>query len=343
MTSPRICPRKSSSAGPAAVAVPAMMSSLRAGCDDPTRRNADALRQTIRREENQENRSRVAGRAEPRAVPRPAREGHGASVQRRVRPDIRARQLPVCGLRHRAVQLRDQVRLGLRLARVLCAGERRGDRRGDGRDLGHDPHRGHVRGLRRPSRPRLPGRPRPDRATLLHQFGSIEARGGVIVEKKATFGAGCFWGVEAAFRQVDGVMKTEAGYEGGHLDNPTYEDVCSHKTGHAEVVEVTYDPEQVSYEELLGVFWAKHDPTQMNRQGWDVGDQYRSVVFVHDDEQRAAAERSKAELDASGRYRKPVVTAIEPAQTFYAAEDYHQQYLEKRGRSSCTTALAQAG
>ena len=163
------------------------------------------------------------------------------------------------------------------------------------------------------------------------------------MEKKATFGAGCFWGVEAAFRQIDGVMKTEAGYEGGHLDNPTYEDVCSHKTGHAEVVEVTYDPEQVSYEELLGVFWAKHDPTQMNRQGWDVGDQYRSVVFVHDDEQRVAAERSKAELDASGRYRKPVVTAIEPAQTFYAAEDYHQQYLEKRGRSSCTTALAQAG
>jgi len=165
----------------------------------------------------------------------------------------------------------------------------------------------------------------------------------VIVEKKATFGAGCFWGVEAAFRQIDGVMKTEAGYEGGHLDNPTYEDVCSHTTGHAEVVQVTYEPEQVSYEELLGVFWAKHDPTQMNRQGWDVGDQYRSVVFVHDDEQRVAAERSKAELDASGRYRKPVVTAIEPAQTFYAAEDYHQQYLEKRGRSSCTTALAQAG
>jgi peptide-methionine (S)-S-oxide reductase len=163
------------------------------------------------------------------------------------------------------------------------------------------------------------------------------------LEKKATFGAGCFWGVEAAFRQIDGVTKTEAGYEGGHLDNPTYEDVCSHKTGHAEVVQVTYDPEQVSYEELLGVFWAKHDPTQLNRQGWDVGDQYRSVVFVDDDEQRAAAERSKAELDASGRYRKPVVTAIEPAQTFYPAEDYHQQYLEKRGRSSCTTALAETG
>ena len=163
------------------------------------------------------------------------------------------------------------------------------------------------------------------------------------MEKKATFGAGCFWGVEAAFRQIDGVTKTEAGYEGGHLENPSYQDVCSHTTGHAEVVEVTYDAGQVSYEELLGVFWAKHDPTQMNRQGWDVGDQYRSVVFVHDGEQRAAAERSKAELDASGRYRKPVVTAIEPAQTFYAAEDYHQQYLEKCGRSSCTTALAQTG
>jgi peptide-methionine (S)-S-oxide reductase len=162
------------------------------------------------------------------------------------------------------------------------------------------------------------------------------------VEKKATFGAGCFWGVEAAFRQIDGVTKTEVGYEGGRLENPSYEDVCSHATGHAEVVQVTYDPEQISYDELLGVFWGKHDPTQLNRQGWDIGDQYRSVVFFHDDEQRVAAERSKAELDASGRYRKPVVTAIEPAQTFYPAEDYHQQYLEKRGRSSCTRALAQS-
>ncbi len=160
------------------------------------------------------------------------------------------------------------------------------------------------------------------------------------MEKKATFGAGCFWGVEAAFRQIDGVTKTEAGYEGGKLENPTYEDVCSHTTGHAEVVEVTYDPEQVSYEQLLGVFWGKHDPTQLNRQGWDVGDQYRSVVFFHDEEQRAAAEQSKAEV--SGSYRKPVVTVIEPAQTFYPAEDYHQQYLEKRGASSCTTALAES-
>jgi peptide-methionine (S)-S-oxide reductase len=161
------------------------------------------------------------------------------------------------------------------------------------------------------------------------------------LEKKATFGAGCFWGVEAAFRQVDGVAKTEVGFEGGTLANPSYRDVCSHRTGHAEVVEVTYDPERVSYEQLLDVFWGKHNPTQRNRQGFDFGDQYRSVVFVHDAEQREAAERSKAELDASGRFRKPVVTAIEPAQTFYPAEDHHQQYLEKRGRSSCTPALAQ--
>ena len=161
------------------------------------------------------------------------------------------------------------------------------------------------------------------------------------MEKKATFGAGCFWGVEAAFRQLDGVTKTEVGYEGGTLDRPTYEDVCSHTTGHAEVVEVTYDPERISYEQLLDVFWAKHDPTQLSRQGWDVGDQYRSVVFVHDEEQRAAAAASKERAQA--RHRRPIATAIEPAQTFWPAEDYHQQYLEKRGRSSCTTALAETG
>jgi peptide-methionine (S)-S-oxide reductase len=161
------------------------------------------------------------------------------------------------------------------------------------------------------------------------------------VEKKATFGAGCFWGVEAAFRQIDGVTATAVGYEGGTLENPTYEDVCSHTTGHAEVVEVTYDPEQVSYEDLLKVFWGKHDPTQLNRQGWDVGDQYRSVVFVHDDEQQEAALRSKAEEQA--HYSQPVVTQIEPAQTFHEAEDYHQQYLEKRGQSTCTPALRKVG
>jgi peptide-methionine (S)-S-oxide reductase len=161
------------------------------------------------------------------------------------------------------------------------------------------------------------------------------------VEKKATFGAGCFWGVEAAFRQLEGVTRTRAGYAGGTLDNPTYEEVCSRKTGHAEVVEVTYDPERVSYDELLEVFWGKHDPTQLNRQGWDVGDQYRSVVFFHDQEQQEVALRSKAreQQNVSG----PIVTQIEPAETFYEAEDYHQQYLEKRGRSTCTPALSRTG
>ena len=157
------------------------------------------------------------------------------------------------------------------------------------------------------------------------------------MEKKATFGAGCFWGVEAAFRQLDGVTATRVGYTGGTLENPTYEDVCSHATGHAEVVEVTYDPDVVSYEQLLEVFWRKHDPTQLNRQGWDVGDQYRSVIFVHDAEQEEAATLSKAAEQAN--WKAPIVTQIEPADTFYEAEDYHQQYLEKRGRSSCTASL----
>jgi peptide-methionine (S)-S-oxide reductase len=158
--------------------------------------------------------------------------------------------------------------------------------------------------------------------------------------KKATFGAGCFWGVEAAFRQVEGVTATRVGYSGGHTARPSYENVCSHTTGHAEVVEVTYDPEQVSYDDLLKVFWRKHDPTQLNRQGWDIGDQYRSAIFFHDEEQREAAQHSKAQ--EQDRLAAPIVTQIEPAQTFYEAEDYHQQYLEKRGRSSCTVQLARA-
>ncbi len=160
------------------------------------------------------------------------------------------------------------------------------------------------------------------------------------MENKATFGAGCFWGVEAAFRQLDGVTGTRVGYTGGTLENPTYEDVCSHRTGHAEVVEVSYDPERVSYDQLLDVFWGKHDPTQLNRQGWDIGDQYRSVIFFHDSEQEEAALRSKSREQAGGS--APIVTQIEPAETFYEAEDYHQQYLEKRGRSTCTPALRSA-
>jgi peptide-methionine (S)-S-oxide reductase len=160
------------------------------------------------------------------------------------------------------------------------------------------------------------------------------------VEKKATFAAGCFWGVEAAFRQVDGVTGTRVGYIGGHVDSPTYEQVCSHTTGHAEAVEATYDDEVVSYEQLLDVFWAKHDPTQKNRQGWDIGDNYRTEIFVHDDEQREAADASKRR--EQGRYRKEIATQITPAPSFWEAEDYHQQYLEKRGRSSCTARLQRA-
>jgi peptide-methionine (S)-S-oxide reductase len=151
----------------------------------------------------------------------------------------------------------------------------------------------------------------------------------------ATFAAGCFWGVEAAFRRVPGVLGTRAGYTGGSVPNPSYEQVCGHRTGHAEAVEVDYDPARVSYDELLTVFWEEHDPTQLNRQGPDVGDQYRSAIFVHDDEQEAAAQASKAQLAQSDRFRRPIVTQIAAAPTFYPAEDYHQQYLEKRGLAAC--------
>ncbi|MGB8275290.1 MAG: peptide-methionine (S)-S-oxide reductase MsrA [Alphaproteobacteria bacterium] len=152
---------------------------------------------------------------------------------------------------------------------------------------------------------------------------------------KATFGAGCFWGVEAAFRQVEGVTKTEVGYLGGTMVNPTYKDVCSGRTGHAEVVQVEYDPARATYAALLDVFWNIHDPTTPNRQGPDVGEQYRSAIFFHDKDQEAAARDSKAALEASRRFRRPIVTEIAPASAFYPAEDYHQQYLEKRGLASC--------
>ncbi len=151
----------------------------------------------------------------------------------------------------------------------------------------------------------------------------------------ATFAAGCFWGVEAAFRQVPGVVSTTVGYTGGTRDNPSYRQVCTGRTGHAEAVQVVYDPQRLSYDDLLSVFWDNHDPTTANRQGPDIGTQYRSAVFVHDDEQLRSATRSKDEVDASGRFRRPVVTEIVPASTFWPAEDYHQQYLEKRGLSTC--------
>lgn len=155
------------------------------------------------------------------------------------------------------------------------------------------------------------------------------------MNQKATFGAGCFWGVEAAFRQIPGVVDAAVGYAGGDFPNPTYRDVCTDMTGHAEVVEVEYDPEKVGYDELLRVFWENHDPTTLNRQGPDVGTQYRSVIFYHTPEQQAAARASKEKLDASGRFRRPIVTKIEPAPRFYRAEEYHQRYLEKRGIAHC--------
>jgi len=154
---------------------------------------------------------------------------------------------------------------------------------------------------------------------------------------KATFGAGCFWGVEEAFRQLEGVTGTAVGYLGGTLENPSYEDVCTGRTGHAEVVEVEYDPSRVSYGELLNLFWSAHDPTTLNRQGPDIGTQYRSAIFYHTPEQQAEAEASKEQLQASGRLPRPIVTEITPASQFYRAEEYHQQYLAKRGRTSCST------
>jgi len=153
--------------------------------------------------------------------------------------------------------------------------------------------------------------------------------------EKATFGAGCFWGVEAAFRQMKGVVSTAVGYMGGTLTNPTYQDVCTDRTGHAEVVQVEFDPAQVSYQDLLRVFWENHDPTTLNRQGPDVGTQYRSVIFYHTPEQQAAAQASKAALEKSGAFRRPIVTEIQPAPEFWRAEEYHQQYLEKRGLAHC--------
>ncbi|HTG83077.1 MAG TPA: peptide-methionine (S)-S-oxide reductase MsrA [Geobacteraceae bacterium] len=153
--------------------------------------------------------------------------------------------------------------------------------------------------------------------------------------EKVTFGAGCFWHVEEEFRQVAGVTATQVGYMGGTKEHPTYEEVCSHTTGHAEVVEVTYDPGRVSYDELLRVFWDCHDPTQLNRQGPDVGSNYRSVTFWHTPAQEAAALRSLEAEERSGRHRRPIVTEIIPATTFWRAEEYHQQYLAKRGTGSC--------
>jgi len=151
----------------------------------------------------------------------------------------------------------------------------------------------------------------------------------------ATFGAGCFWGVEESFRQIPGVIDTAVGYLGGDMQNPTYQDVCTDETGHAEVVEVTYDPAKVSYDQLLNTFWESHDPTTLNRQGPDIGTQYRSAIFFHSPEQERLARASKEKMQASGKFRRQIVTEITPASTFYRAEEYHQKYLAKRGLSHC--------
>ncbi len=153
--------------------------------------------------------------------------------------------------------------------------------------------------------------------------------------EKAMFGAGCFWGVEATFRQLPGVSDVAVGYAGGHLDNPTYEDVCSGKTGHAEVIEVTFDPDQVKYETLLDTFWRCHNPTTLNRQGPDIGTQYRSAIYYYNDEQRKIATHSKSAMEDTGAFRKPIVTEITVAAPFYRGEEYHQRYLEKRGLAHC--------
>jgi peptide-methionine (S)-S-oxide reductase len=153
--------------------------------------------------------------------------------------------------------------------------------------------------------------------------------------EKATFGAGCFWGVEDLFRKVEGVADAVSGYEGGTLDNPTYKDVCTNTSGHAEVVEVDFDPAQVSYATLLETFWKMHDPTTLNRQGPDTGTQYRSVIFFHTPEQQQAAKTAKAAEDQSGRHASAIVTEIVPAETFWRAEEYHQRYFEKNGGGGC--------
>jgi peptide-methionine (S)-S-oxide reductase len=153
--------------------------------------------------------------------------------------------------------------------------------------------------------------------------------------EKATFAAGCFWHVEEAFRHLEGVTTTKVGYMGGTLKNPTYEDVCTDKTGHAEVVEITYNKEKISYEELLNVFWDIHDPTTKNRQGPDIGTQYRSAIFYHTKEQQTKAEQSKKQLEQTKKYKKKIVSEITQATTFYPAEDYHQQYLAKHGLAAC--------
>ena len=176
---------------------------------------------------------------------------------------------------------------------------------------------------------------------LRYCLNSVALKFTEIPTKTAIFAAGCFWGVEETFRQLKGVVDTEVGYTGGNTANPTYKEVCTDATGHAEAVKVTYDPKLVSYDKLLDLFWKLHDPTQLNRQGPDTGTQYRSAIFCANAEQRKLAEAFKAKLEKSGKYKKPIVTEILPAATFYSAEEYHQRYLEKHGLSQCHVPTAE--
>jgi peptide-methionine (S)-S-oxide reductase len=173
--------------------------------------------------------------------------------------------------------------------------------------------------------------PEIDRQTVNSEPEQMEAKS----MKKGTFAAGCFWGVEAAFRRIEGVLSTQVGYTGGKTEDPSYRQVCGGRTGHAEAVEISFDPKKVTYEDLLEVFWVSHDPTQLNRQGPDVGSQYRSAIFYHDEDQKAAALASIKGLSDAGRFDRPIVTEVIPALAFYRAEEYHQQYLEKRGSGAC--------
>jgi len=165
--------------------------------------------------------------------------------------------------------------------------------------------------------------------------GYAPAEEGTMKTEKATFAAGCFWGVESAFRQIDGVLDAQVGYTGGKSDNPTYKEVCTGTTGHAEALEITFDPAKVPYRTLVDFFFKMHDPTQVNRQGPDFGTQYRSAIFVHSPEQQAVAESVKTALEKSGKYKKPIATQIKPAGPFYRAEEYHQRYFEKNGGPAC--------
>ena len=170
--------------------------------------------------------------------------------------------------------------------------------------------------------------------SLLAGF-TLASRGDAMKTSTATFAAGCFWGVESVFRTIDGVLDAPCGYIGGSTDDPTYRAICAGNTGHAEAIEITFDPEKISYRELVELFWRMHNPTQINRQGPDVGTQYRSAIFYHTAEQKLIAEASKVQLGQSGKFKKPIATTIIPASTFYRAEEYHQQYFEKNGQPAC--------